>query len=65
MPCIGGNGAVDQIAFGNGADVGSLLRDDAAWRDAVEASQTRARDTLSFAAVAARLQEFFAALVVA
>jgi len=65
MPCIGGNGAVDRIAFDNGADIGSLLREDTAWRDAVEASQARARETLSFAAVAARLQEFFAALAVA
>jgi hypothetical protein len=65
MPCLGGNGAVDQIAFDNGADVASLLCDDTAWRDAVEASQTRARETLCFSTVAARLQEFFAALVVA
>ncbi len=64
MPCIGGNGAVDRVAFGDGADLESLLHDDAAWRDAVVASQARARESLSFAAVAARLREFFGTLVV-
>jgi hypothetical protein len=63
MPCVGGNGAVDQIAFRDGADVGSLLGDDAAWRDAVGASQALANSSLSFAAVSARLGEFFGGLV--
>ena len=62
MPCIGGNGAVDQVAFSHGANLESLLRDDVAWRDAVEASQARARESLSFAACAARLRGFFGAL---
>lgn len=65
MPCVGGNGAVDRIAFGEGADVKSLLRDDDAWRTAVEASQTRAQSSLSFATVAERLRKFFTGLVVA
>ena len=65
MPCIGGNGAVDQVAFGNGADLESLLRDDATWRDAVEKSQARAHESLSFPAVAARLGEFFGSLAAA
>ena len=63
MPCVGGNGAVDQIAFGNGANLESLLHDDAAWRDAVGASQARARESLSFSACAVRLREFFGALI--
>ena len=62
MPCIGGNGAVDRVAFGDGADLESLLGDDATWRGAVDASQARARESLSFSAVAARLREFFTAL---
>ena len=62
MPCIGGNGAVDRAAFREGADVVKLLRDDAAWHHAVDASQARARESLSFSAVAARLREFFGAL---
>ena len=65
MPCTGGNGAVDRVAFGEGADGVKLLRDDAAWRDAVDDSQARARESLSFSACAARLREFFGALVVA
>lgn len=62
MPCVGGNGAVDRIAFGDDVDAEALLRDDAAWLDAVEASQARAQSSLSFTAVAARLKEFFGAL---
>ena len=62
MPCTGGNGAVDREAFGDGADVVKLLREDAAWHAAVDASQARARELLSFSACAARLREFFAAL---
>ena len=62
MPCTGGNGAVDQVAFGGGANLEALLRDDTAWQDAVEASQQRARESLSFTAGAARLRDFFATL---
>jgi hypothetical protein len=65
MPCVGGDGAVDQVAFADGADLASLLRDDAAWHAAVAASQARAREALSFPAVAARLAGFFGALGVA
>ena len=63
MPCTGGNGAVDQVAFGNVADVETLLRDDAVWRGAVEESLARASKSLSFSACALRLREFFGALV--
>ena len=62
MPCVGGNGAVDRSAFGEGADLMKLLRNDAAWHDAVDASQTRAREVLSFSACAVRLREFFGTL---
>jgi len=65
MPCVGGNGAVDQVAFGDGANLEMLLRDATAWRDAVEASQARAMESLSFSAGAARLAEFFATLAAA
>ena len=62
MPCVGGNGAVDQIAFGDDADVESLLHNDAAWSAAVGASQARSLSSLSFAAVSPRLREFFGRL---
>ncbi len=65
MPCIGGNGAVDQVAFSRNANLESLLRDDAAWHDAIETSQARARESLSFSAGAARLREFFSTLAAA
>lgn len=65
MPCAGGNGAVDRVAFGEGADLMKLLRDDAAWNDAVDASQARAREALGFSACAARLQEYFGTLTAA
>ena len=65
MPCTGGNGAVDRVAFGDGGDLVKLLRDDAAWHDAVDASQARAREVLSFSACAERLRGFFSTLVVA
>lgn len=58
MPCLGGNGAVDQIAFGD-ADLGLLLRDDGAWQTAVDQSQAKAQRDLAFAPVAARLRTFF------
>ena len=62
MPCTGGNGAVDRVAFGEGSDLMKLLRDDAAWHDAVDASQARAREVLSFSTCAAHLREFFGTL---
>lgn len=65
IPCTGGNGAVDRVAFGEGADLVKLLRDDATWHEAVDASQARAREALSFSACAARLREFFTSLAVA
>jgi hypothetical protein len=61
MPCIGGNGAVDRTAFAED-DLEALLRDDATWRSAVDASQRRAAELLGFAAGARRLRAFFASL---
>jgi hypothetical protein len=58
IPCIGGNSAIEQLAFG-GMEMAPLLRDDEAWHAAVAASQTRAGETLSYAAVARRLGKFF------
>lgn len=62
MPCIGGNGAVDREVYGDGADLMMLLDDDAAWRSAVDASQARARESLSFAIGAERLRIFLGEL---
>ena len=58
MPCIGGNSAVERLAF-EGLELEPLLHDDAAWHAAVEVSQTRANEKLSFATVARWLGEFF------
>jgi len=60
MPCVGGNGAVDRVAFGNTADQAleitrKLLTDDSAWRVAVEDSQNAAKQRLSFSAARALL----------
>ena len=59
MPCVGGNGAVDRLAFVE-SDVELLLRDDAAWSAEVKRSQERAMEALSFSAVARRMRGFFA-----
>jgi hypothetical protein len=58
LPCIGGNGAVDRMAFED-IELEPLLRDDAAWHAAVKRSQARAMETLSFSAIAQRLAGFF------
>lgn len=59
MPCVGGNGAVDRIAFGTSDDVRgvltNLMTNDAAWNEAVENSQKTARERLSFPAIRALL----------
>ena len=61
MPCIGGNSAVEQLAFTGEENLERLLTDDSAWQAAVEASQARAMPTLSYSAVARRLVDFFSA----
>ncbi|MBE2205150.1 MAG: hypothetical protein IAE94_12520 [Chthoniobacterales bacterium] len=66
MPCLGGNGAIDRIAFLEGTDKGrpeladcarDLLRNDADWEAASQSAQARAREQLSFPVIASRLQE--------
>jgi hypothetical protein len=63
MPCVGGNGAVDRIAFPpvcaeEASDMlYSLLRDDAEWESAVAASREKALEKLSFSAVSSRLED--------
>jgi hypothetical protein len=62
MPCLGGNSAIEQLAFTATADLEHLVRDDAVWQSAVEASQAQAVANLGYQAVAARLEKFFGAL---
>ena len=73
VPCVGGDGAVETLAAPAlaGPDktpaelveiAATLLRDPAAREHAVQAAQTRARDVLSFSALAPRLAGFFARL---
>jgi hypothetical protein len=62
MPCIGGNSAVEQMAFTGEGDPARLLRDDDAWRAAVEDSQAHGVSKLGFGAVATRLAAFFQSL---
>jgi hypothetical protein len=59
MPCIGGNSAVEQLAFTGEGNPERLLHDDDAWRAAVEDSQAHAIAKLSFSAIARRLSTFF------
>ena len=70
MPCVGGDGAVDRIAFpetcGVGRSLGELrelaarlLRDDAFYLAAVARSQEHARSHLGFEAIAQQLADFF------
>lgn len=70
MPCIGGNGAIDREAFPGLSRVSrekaaamarSLLTDDDAWKREVDAAEARAREHLSFEAVATRLRDFVSA----
>lgn len=66
VPCIGGDGAVDRIAFENlsGPQVDApalaqeLLTDDHAYRHEIDRSQRVAAENLSFGAVAERLAGF-------
>ena len=71
MPCVGGDGAVETLAMPalSGHDktpaellviAATLLRDESARAESVRDAQLRARETLSFSAVAARLTAFFA-----
>lgn len=73
MPCVGGDGAIDRLAFpatcGHGRSLGELselasrlLRDPAFYSAAVAAAQEKAREGISYAAVAGRLNSFFGSL---
>ncbi|MEO6971757.1 MAG: hypothetical protein ABI217_12790 [Chthoniobacterales bacterium] len=73
MPCIGGDGAIDRLAFpatcGYGRSLGELrelasrlLRDPAFYSETVAASQERALERVGYAAVAAQLQVYFKGL---
>jgi hypothetical protein len=70
LPCVGGNGAIDRLAFqdmcGLGrsiAEIGQIaerLLQDRAYYDRVTAeSQKRAMEQLSFSAIAKQLEDFF------
>lgn len=65
VPCLGGNGMVDQLAFGHLpsardteeaviAEVGKLLDDDAHADEVIRVARARAMQTISFAAFRAR-----------
>lgn len=66
VPCVGGDGAVDRLAFPglSGPQIEAvgkaqeLLTDDSACRREIERSQRTAHEQLSFGAVAERLREF-------
>ena len=65
VPCVGGNGATDRVAFphADGAEralavARELLGEPASYRAAVASAQSRALDALSFTNVAGRLDEF-------
>lgn len=71
MPCVGGDGAIDRLAFpstcGFGRSLGELrdlaarlLRDSEFYAMTVAESQRDGRDKLGFAATAQRLADFFA-----
>ncbi len=73
MPCVGGNGAIDRIAFSDTCGFGravaeirelalQLLQDANLYERIVAESQKRAVDQCSFGVVARRLNEFFTAL---
>jgi hypothetical protein len=73
LPCVGGNGTVDRLAHPGTCGVGRLepelidiamrlLGDDSAYTQAIADSQRCAAERLSFAGVAAALEQFFARL---
>jgi hypothetical protein len=70
MVCVGGNGAIDRIAFADTCGFGRtnaelaamaerLLTKPAFHEEMLAATQQRARRELSFAAIAQRLEAFF------
>ena len=70
VPCVGGDGAIERIAFAEHCGfrhtpteliekAAHLLRDDSAYAKAVEGSQQHASEELSFGVVAERLASLF------
>lgn len=64
MPCLGGNGVIDRIAFGEFAEAGrdelstrarDLLQNDEAWHAVVHRAQANAQEMLSFQAIGGKL----------
>ena len=64
MPCVGGNGVIDRIAFEEFAGAGrdelatrarDLLQNDEAWRAVVHRAESNARDQLSFQVIREKL----------
>ena len=73
MPCVGGDGAIDRLAFpdscGHGRSLGDLrelvhrlLHEPPFYAETVAASQERALERVGYAAVAAQLQIYFKGL---
>ncbi len=73
LPCVGGNGAIERIAFpeisGAKRTMGELiqsamqlLQDESRYADSIVTSQNLTEQFLSFPAVARQLSDFFAAL---
>jgi len=73
VPCVGGDGAIERIAFaetcGFGRDAAALgelaerlLNNDAAYQGAISQSRTAAAERLSFPAIAKTLEDYFTGL---
>jgi hypothetical protein len=73
MPCVGGDGAIERLAYaatcGHGRSLGELknlavelLRDPDFYTTTVIESQRQARGKLSYEAIASQLQQFFKSL---
>ncbi len=73
MPCVGGNGAIDRIAFADTCGFGRsicemneiatrLLTDNAFYEQTISKSQTRAKKQIGFETIANQLRGFFQAL---
>jgi len=72
MPCVGGNGAVDRLAFPDWSapvtrerlleKVRTLILDDGEWNRAVDLAVQNGTDQLAFPAVSKKLEAFFARL---
>ena len=73
LPCVGGDGAIDRLAFprscGHGRSLGELkelairlLRDPQFYSETIAQSQQLAQELLSFDAVARQLRQFFESL---